>query len=404
MKILLVGHGGVYNRGCEAIIRTSLLMFKENFSNLSVVLASFDYENDVKYDLGFPVKVIPHSDESIWKIGTKGWLKRQFAKLIGKDLAWDLLFEPIEKYVKEADVVISVGGDNYTEDYGISFLKMFMGLNTFVKQRGKKLVIWGASVGPFSDKSLQLGVVDNLKRVDHITARESKTAQYLNRLGLTNVTWVTDPTFLLPVQVAPLPEFMERKAKVILGFNVSPLLKIYLTNGSKDSIHYETVTFLRERLLNDTINIVLLPHVVDNRRSGNDDYAYLKQIYDELPCKDRVFLVPSTYNAQQMKFIISQCDLYFGARTHSTISALSSAVPTISIGYSVKSNGINEDIFGHQDFVLSIKDYSAQELLRKYSLINEKKDIVRAHLQSVLPRIKKMANSNVEVLKEIMSS
>lgn len=58
MKVLFVGHAGCYNRGCEAIIRSTIMMLKQEFGDLEVVLASFDPENDSFVDFGFPVKVI----------------------------------------------------------------------------------------------------------------------------------------------------------------------------------------------------------------------------------------------------------------------------------------------------------------------------------------------------------
>lgn len=57
-------------------------------------------------------------------------------------------------------------------------------------------------------------------------------------------------------------------------------------------------------------------------------------------------LIPSTLTAAQYKSIISRCDMFIGARTHATIAAYSTCVPTLVIGYSVKSKGIAKDIFG----------------------------------------------------------
>lgn len=62
---------------------------------------------------------------------------------------WDLVYSSIRQDLKSADVVISVGGDNYTDDYGFNSLKAYLLLNKFIKRRNKKLVIWGALVGPF---------------------------------------------------------------------------------------------------------------------------------------------------------------------------------------------------------------------------------------------------------------
>lgn len=404
MNVLLVGHAGVYNRGCGSIIRSSILMIQEAFPDLKVVLASFDYKNDEKFDFGFPVKVVCHYNRWIGRKGVRYRIITKLGKLICKNLLWELFFLPLEKHVKEADIVISIGGDNYSEDYGLRFLETFIGLNEFVGRRRKKLIIWGASIGPFSTKGLKAGIIKSLNSVTHITVRESITWDYLKELGLNNITLVSDPAFLLPIQTVKLPDFIEHKTRFTLGFNLSSLLLDYIPQKSKGNFYSEAVTFLSELLLNAGINVVLLPHVVDKTGGCSDDYAYLKKIYDKLPHKERVFLVPQDYNSKQFKFVISRCDLFIGSRTHTTISALSSGVPTITIGYSRKSEGINKDIFGHNDFVLSIKNFSANDLLIKYKLIKERQNEIKSYLQDVIPNIKKRSYLNVEVLKEVISS
>ena len=46
--------------------------------------------------------------------------------------------------------------------------------------------------------------------------------------------------------------------------------------------------------------------------------------------------------------IISKCRFFVVARTHATIAAYSTGVPTIVISYSVKSRGIARDLFGDE--------------------------------------------------------
>ena len=55
-----------------------------------------------------------------------------------------------------------------------------------------------------------------------------------------------------------------------------------------------------------------------------------------------------------------------GARTHSTIAAYSSDVPTLVIGYSVKSRGIATDLFGsYENYCLPVQELSEPEALIK---------------------------------------
>jgi colanic acid/amylovoran biosynthesis protein len=50
-------------------------------------------------------------------------------------------------YLDDAAAVLSVGGDNYSLDYGVP--KLFTDLDDIVLEKKKPLAIWGASVGPF---------------------------------------------------------------------------------------------------------------------------------------------------------------------------------------------------------------------------------------------------------------
>ena len=403
MNVLMVGQTGVYNRGCEAIIRSTILMLKERYSDLSVTLATFDYENDSKHDFGFPVKVIPHNDYSLWQRWTPSWWKLKMGKLFGIDKTWDLVFKALDKDIAFADVVISIGGDNYTEDYGADSLNMFLSLNRYIKTRGKKVLIWGASVGPFTEVGKQLGVLENLRAIDGIFVRENETLYGLQSMGLTNLTRVSDPAFNLPVEEVELPDFIAHRKVTNVGFNVSPLLKRYTKDkNAPDVFQEETIKFLTKLLTNDGVNVILLPHVVDHKKGETDDLYYLESIYKVLPFKERIFLPRENYNSEQLKFIISKCDFYLGARTHSTIAALSMKVPTVSIGYSAKARGINEDIFGHNNYVIKSSEYSADGLNEMFNLLKRDQVQIIERLDKILPEIKQKSRKNVEVLSEIV--
>jgi polysaccharide pyruvyl transferase WcaK-like protein len=81
-----------------------------------------------------------------------------------------------------------------------------------------------------------------------------------------------------------------------------------------------------------------------------------------------------------MKWIIAQCSVFAGARTHSTIAALSSGVPTLSIGYSLKARGINRDIYGHLDHCLPVARLSPNDFRTRIADLIYKEAEIRAHL------------------------
>ena len=79
--------------------------------------------------------------------------------------------------------------------------------------------------------------------------------------------------------------------------------------------------------------------------------------------------------AEVLKGYISRCSFFVGARTHSTIAAYSTGVPTLVIGYSVKSRGIATDLFGTYDnYVLPVQELDdPQALIRSYEFITGQK-------------------------------
>ena len=79
--------------------------------------------------------------------------------------------------------------------------------------------------------------------------------------------------------------------------------------------------------------------------------------------------------------------MFIGARTHATIAAYSSCVPTLVLGYSVKSRGIAKDIFGtDENYVISVQGMKNANLLSEgflWLLENEKS--IKSHLYSMMP-------------------
>ena len=91
-----------------------------------------------------------------------------------------------------------------------------------------------------------------------------------------------------------------------------------------------------------------------------------------------------------MKYIISKCECFVGARTHATIAAYSTCVPTLVVGYSVKARGIAKDLFGtEQDYVLPVQSLTNEyQLVNGFKWLHDKKESIRSHLKEFLPEYK----------------
>src|SRR5699024_6163198 len=109
---------------------------------------------------------------------------------------------------------------------------------------------------------------------------------------------------------------------------------------------------------NTECSIALIPHVV---WEDNDDRTVLRMLYNKFQNTGRVVFV-NDCNCMQLKGFISRCRFFVGARTHATIAAYSTCVPTLALGYSTKSRGIAKDLFGtEKNYVISVQDLRKKE-------------------------------------------
>ena len=146
--------------------------------------------------------------------------------------------------------------------------------------------------------------------------------------------------------------------------------------------------------------VALIPHVVCE---GNDDLVLLTQLYEEFKDTKRVLLI-GDHNCMELKGFIARCRFFVGARTHATIAAYSSCVPTLVLGYSVKSRGIATDIFGTDEkYVLPVQSLSTPKELAHHFIwmLNHEKEI-RTHLQKIMPEYISKAYLGKEAIEKLV--
>lgn len=231
-----------------------------------------------------------------------------------------------------------------------------------------------------------------MRGYDLITARESITYQGLLEAGIReNVVLCADPAFQLDRVDLPLPEGFSPGNTV--GINVSPLAASY---GSGDLV-VENYAALVALILNETgMQVALIPHV---EKSGNEDRASLLTLYDRFRGTGRVLLV-GDHNCMELKGFIGRCRFFVGARTHATIAAYSSCVPTLAAGYSVKARGIARDLFGTEEhYVVPVQGMERRDdLARAFRWMLEHEEAIRIRLQETMPEYRARSFSAVHAL------
>jgi polysaccharide pyruvyl transferase WcaK-like protein len=391
---ILTGNGPFTNHGCEAIVRATVPIIQSQFPGATFVSS--------------PCAIDTIRDPEIFSVA--GLVDRPFTSAYRKQplkRAWNKLkvkagLTPTVPYGKElrtCTAVLAVGGDNFSLDYGRAFSQYQLDTAEYILKQRKPFVIWGATVGPFSaEPDFEQYACGILKRIALITARDPLTVQYLAEQGVRdNVVKVSDPAFVME---ASQPELSKELNSLLsekpVGINFSPLLGRYL---GKDAWFQLAVELLRT--LDATIDspIMLIPHVM---WTSTDDHLFLEEVKGEVGAfRNPIQVLPRHLNAPELKWCLGQLNAFVGARTHATIGALSQAVPTLSLGYSMKSRGINLDLFNSEKWVLDIKQMTPGNFAERVQELLNSGDQVREHLNAVLPEYKKTAYNGAKALKDI---
>lgn len=366
MKYFLFNHSGSLNHGCEAIVRGTMNIIENYDKDCSFLLSSFDPESDRIID---SIDVEKFKPRALTK--TETYISALNVKLKNsEEYALKKMYSPIVEQAKDCDICLSIGGDTYC--YGNN--REIRVLTNELKNSGKKVVLWGASIGEedLSDEKLA-----SLKVFDAIFARESLTYNLLKEKNANeNIFLNADPAFCMDREDVPLPEGFTKDNT--LGINVSPLVE------KKNAEITEAVKAFTEYVIeNTTLNIMLVPHVVEE---GNSDYEYMLPFLKQYKDSGRIAMASPGLNAKQYKGLIAKLRLFIGARTHSTIAAYSSGVPAFVLGYSVKSRGIATDIFGDDRYVadvLKITDESV--LVDALNTLLEDENEIRETLRRKIP-------------------
>jgi len=404
---LLVGHAGLWNRGCEAILETTFRLLTERFSQPTFTVVSFDWANDRFLAKAWENVSFRNVTPERWR--SPHWYFRVARRLLHLGPSdWRAIHNHLCREYRKADAVLSVGGDNYTTDYS-PFPAYYLDVLKYAREQNTKGVIWAGTVGPFDDPEIRRKVVEVLKDTPLITARESLTVQYLASIGIAeNVRSVADPAFLLePLSSPAALSYRIGEDRQFLGICASSMLWKYVSDQTERDRSDVLVKFIDWVVGETGFCVALIPHVVDTRPGAppeRNDYSFLTQIAQRVRRADRVVVVEGLLRAREIKHVVSGCRFFIGSRTHSTIAALSSGVPTISLSYSMKSRGINRDVLGTEDFALPVKELSLERLQRVFQNLMEREDEVRSILQQRIPLVKEHARKNAQYLAELLEA
>jgi colanic acid/amylovoran biosynthesis protein len=388
-KVYLCGNTGSNNHGCEAILKgTTEILDKQN---IDTVLATKEIAQDRKYGVSEFSDVISYhtitsKEKFVSRVINKLTRSHAGSEYFHQKPIWDKL---------KGNVALNIGGDTYC--YGIPWTAVH--LNKHTSSNNIPCILWGCSI---EDTVISDYVKKDLDRYDLIMARESLTYQNLIDVGISEdkLEMMVDPAFVLPKQSISLDEDFFKKP--VVGINLSPLV---IEECPKSDMVMKNYTLMIDYILENTDNnICLVPHVYSH--DVKQDLIPLTKLYEKYKSTGKVMLVDQELNCKQLKTIIAKCALFVCARTHASIAAYSATVPTLVVGYSVKSKGIAIDLFGtFENYVIPTQSLvSPSQLKDGFIWLNRNKEMIKEKLENIMPSYKKKAYDAGKIIKKFCTT
>lgn len=338
---LLYGHGGAFNHGGEALVKTTIALLRRLSPGCRITL----------------------STHFAWQDRLFGIDADEFVERDSRGKTNEECYAPTLKRITGESICIHLGGDNYCYQNW----QRYAAIHYKALECGAVSILWSCSVDP---EKLGTEKLEALRTHHLITARETITYDALRSEGLANVVKVSDIAFTLE------PEPVGFGMRNFVALNLSPL--VAGKNPFVKPAFQQLVDYLIEKT---DLNVAFVPHVMASVDNDND-------ILHQLTIRDkkRVAIISDQMSAAQYKYIISKARLGVFARTHAAIAAYSSLVPSLAIAYSAKARGIAVDL-GMTEYLLEVEKVSGeQDLVNSFQNLQKNENAIQARLTKRIPQ------------------
>lgn len=428
VKILVINVMALYSYGGRAVIRGFIEAINTALPDAEITFMVSHYKKEAPTysKWGFKnVCVIDH----LWYRETNNAITSVCLSGINGVVAFSsmLMFKFLSPFglgkspYDDFDVIVDLTTDGPNDHYRLS-MTLFSLFNTYLATLSNKpIVISAASIGTFKKRITKMLARYVLNRVDVIEVREERTLEYLDSLNIShpNIYLTADLAFLMdPASKERINsifsvEGLQDVKKPIFGVTPSYILHKYafpeISSLEKKEEEYnniiiKTINYLTEKY---DCTVLLIPHAAaPNFATKNDDQTLSREIYEKVKENVNIKLIHGDYDADELKGIISRCDLFIGCRMHATIAATSTHVPTVALVYGHKSHGILGKMLGLEANIIAVEDYDPPELysklISKIDFAWQNRDQIRDQLEEKIESTQHQALLNGDIISGII--
>ena len=307
------------------------------------------------------------------------------------------LSNPIADRLRTADVILDIsGGDSFSDVYGLVRFNTVLAPKRAAMRAGRPMVLLPQTYGPYQHGSSRRASANVLTAATMAWARDAESYEVMldllgenydpgrHRQGVDIAFGLRprDPAERLPTRLRDVLDSPEEGP--VVGLNISGLLANDSHSAERFGLalaYREVMARLLERLVDDGARVLIVPHV--RGHGGESDMAASRSILDGLPrsVTERVDIVPDSLDARELKWVISHCAWFCGARMHATIAALSTGVPAAAVAYTMKFRGVFATC-GAQDHVVEARSTATGDAVERLIQSFEARDQTRDQLRS----------------------
>jgi len=315
--------------------------------------------------------------------------------------------------VRTSDLVI-LGGGGLFFDYwpfnpdsvlsrrsaGLSFYATFPLLAALLD---RPLVLWGVGVGPLNSEAGRRLTRLSFLQADYASVRDEESAALLTELGVPpdRFTVTADPAFDLepvPAEVAEalltaegIPRDRPLLAVALRGWNVGVDLEVWTT---------AVAAALDEFVRAEAAAVLFVPFQRVEEPLVNDTRA-IEAVLRRMARLNRTYILRGRYTPAEVAGILGRCGLVLGMRMHSLILGAVAGVGSVALMYDPKVGAAARRL-GLRDYVLDLRDFSAQELVGRLRVAWARREELGAEAARRARELAEIAAGNVrEVLREV---
>jgi polysaccharide pyruvyl transferase WcaK-like protein len=322
---------------------------------------------------------------------------------------------PGMRAVLASDAVLDIsGGDSFSDIYGVHRFRMITAPKMLALRARRPLVLLPQTYGPFQSRATAGAARRIVAAAAQAWARDADSYEALRELAGDGFDpqrhrQGVDVAFLLP---ARRPTAMSEDLTAALatvprpvGVNVSGLLWSSGNSFGLRADYRRTMLALVRDLVRRGHRVLIVPHVLGQRPGGEADNVAARELVDRLAPEvaARVSMVDSFEDASTAKGVIAQCSFFVGTRMHSTIAALSSAVPAVGLAYSHKYRGVFASV-GRADAVLDLRAMDSGEVAQAVKDAQGHSQEWREDLARRVPTIQQRARDQMRTILGVVDA